>query len=83
VEVRIRLGSGIARFAPAPMLRLELPEGATIDELYERLAAVHPDLAPVLRSALPIVGGEHVERSQPLAHGAEVALLAPVAGGCP
>jgi MoaE-MoaD fusion protein len=81
VEVRIRLGSGIARFAPAPLLRLELPEGATIDELYERLAAGHPELAPALRSALPVVCGEHVERRQALAHGDEVALLAPVAGG--
>jgi molybdopterin converting factor small subunit len=63
------------------MLRLELPDGATVDEVYERLAAGHPDLAPALRSALPIVGGEHVERGQALAHGDEVALLAPVAGG--
>jgi molybdopterin converting factor small subunit len=83
VEVRICLGSGIARFAPAPVLGLELPDGATVNELCERLAAAHPDLAPALRSALAIVGGEHVERAQPLAHGAEVALLAPVAGGCP
>ena len=81
MEVRIRLGSGIARFAPAPMLRLELPDGATVDELYRHLAADHPELAPALRSALPIVGGEHVERGQALANGDEVALLTPVAGG--
>ncbi len=81
MEVRIRLGSGIARFAPAPMLRLELPDGATVQELYERLAVAHPELAPALRSALPIVGGEHVQRGAPLAPGQEVALLAPVAGG--
>jgi MoaE-MoaD fusion protein len=81
VEVRIRLGNGIARFAPAPMLRLELPDGATVEQLYERLAAVHPELAPALRSALPIVGGEHVPRGALLMGGEEVALLAPVAGG--
>jgi molybdopterin converting factor small subunit len=81
VEVRIRLGSGIARLAPGPMLRLELPDGATVDDLYERLAAGHPELAPALGSALPLLGGVHVERSQALAHGDEVALLTPVAGG--
>jgi molybdopterin converting factor small subunit len=81
VEVRIRLGSGIARFAPAPMLWLELPDGATVDELYARLAAGHPELAPALPSALPIVCGEHVERGRALAHGDEIALLAPAAGG--
>ena len=36
---RIRLGSGIARLAPSQLLTLELPEGATIDELYESLGA--------------------------------------------
>jgi molybdopterin converting factor small subunit len=81
VEVRIRLGSGIARFARAPQLTLELPDGATVADLYERLAAGNPELAPALRSALPVVLGVHVERSRTLAHGEEVALLTPVAGG--
>jgi molybdopterin converting factor small subunit len=81
VEVRIRLGSGIARLAPAPMLSLDLPDGATVQELYERLALVHPDLAPALGSALPVLGGEHVERDQALNPGDEVALLSPVSGG--
>jgi molybdopterin converting factor small subunit len=81
VEVRIRLGSGIARFAQAPMLCLELPAGATVDDLYERLAAGHSELAPALRSALPVLRGAHVERDRQLTHGDEVALLAPVAGG--
>jgi molybdopterin converting factor small subunit len=81
VEIRIRLGSGIARLAPAPVLRLELPDGATVADLYERLAAGHPELAPALGSALPVLRGRHVERRQSLAQGDEIALLAPVAGG--
>ncbi len=63
------------------MLRLELPAGATVDDVYDCLAAGHPELAPALRSALPVVRGVHVERERQLAHGDEVALLAPVAGG--
>jgi molybdopterin converting factor small subunit len=81
VEIRIRLGSGIARLAPAPLLRLDLPDGATVDLLYECLAAGHPELAPAIVSALPVVRGRHVERDQSLAPGDEVALLARVAGG--
>jgi MoaE-MoaD fusion protein len=81
VEVRIRFGSGIAGFAPAPMLRIELPDGATVEQLYDHLAAAHPELAPGLRSALPVVQGVHVERARTLAQGDEVALLSPVAGG--
>jgi molybdopterin converting factor small subunit len=62
-------------------MAVELPEGATVDELYERLGEDHPELAPALRSALPMIGGRHAERSQSLSHGDEVALLIPVAGG--
>ena len=81
MEVRIRLGSAIARLAPARTITLELPEGATVDDLYARLAGGHPELAPALNSALPLVAGAHVERDRALAHGDEVALLTPVAGG--
>ena len=81
MEVRLRLGGGLARFAPAPLLTVELPDGATVDDLYQRLGESHPDLAPALRSALPVVQGTHVERRRVLEHGDEVALLTPVAGG--
>ena len=81
MEIRIRLGSGIAGLAPAPMLSLDLPDGATVEDLYERLAVNHPDLAPALRSALAVVHGAHVERDRSLSNGDEVALLSPVSGG--
>lgn len=81
LEVRIRLGSSLARLAPAPMLTLELPTGATVEDLYDRLAGTNPELGPALASALPLVEGEHVERERMLANGQEVALLTPVAGG--
>ncbi len=81
MEVRIRLGSAIARLAPAPSMSLELPDGATVDDLYRRLADGHPELAPVLRSALPLLAGAHVDREHVLVGGDEVALLTPVAGG--
>jgi molybdopterin converting factor small subunit len=81
VEVRIRLGSGIARFAPAPVLTVHLSAGATVADLCQQLAVGNPELAPALRSALAIVDGVHVDPGQPLAPGDEVALLAPVSGG--
>lgn len=81
MEVRIRLGSSLARLAPAPLLRLELPNGATVEDLYDLLASTTPELGPALPSALPLVAGEHVERERSLSNGEEVALLTPVAGG--
>jgi molybdopterin converting factor small subunit len=81
VEVRIRFGSGIARFAPAPTLTLELPSGATVDDVFMRLAASNPELDAALQSAVPIVGGTHVGRERRLTHGEELALLRPISGG--
>jgi len=64
------------------MLRVELPNGATVEDLYDRLASSSPKLAPALSSALPLIEGEHVGPERRLSHGEEVALLTPVAGGC-
>ena len=52
MEVRIRLGSGIAQFAPAPVLTVQLPNGATIDDLCDQLASSNPQLGASLGSAL-------------------------------
>jgi molybdopterin converting factor small subunit len=81
MQVRVRLGAGLSRLAAAPLLTVELADGATVADLYARLRDAHPDLAPALRSALPVVAGEHVLSERPLAHREEVALLLPVSGG--
>ncbi len=81
MEVRIRLGNGIARFAPAPLLTLRLADDATVQDAYAALAADHPELAPALRSALPVIAGTHAGRQQILRPGDELSLLAPVSGG--
>ena len=81
MEVRIRLGSGIARLASAPVFTLQLESGATVNDAYERLAAGNPELASALGSSLPVVGGVHAERDQALRSGDELAVLAPASGG--
>jgi molybdopterin converting factor small subunit len=81
MRVRVRLGAGLNRFAEAPLLSLELAEGASVDDLLAALSTQQPALAPALGSALPVLAGEHVEREQRLSAGDEVALLIPVAGG--
>jgi molybdopterin converting factor small subunit len=81
VTVRVRLGAGLARLSAAPLLTVEVAEGATVGDLFARLADCQPELAPALRSVLPVVKGEHVTRDQPLADRQEVALLLPVSGG--
>ena len=60
---------------------LEVPEGATVAALLELLAARHTELAPLLTRLRVAVNQEFAELKQPLAEGAEVALIPPVAGG--
>jgi molybdopterin converting factor small subunit len=81
MRVRVRLGAGLNRFADAPLLSIDLAEGASVDDLLDTLGTEQPALAPALRSALPVLAGTHVERDQRLSAGDEVALLIPVAGG--
>jgi molybdopterin converting factor small subunit len=81
VRVRVRLGSGLSRFADASLLSVDVDDGASVDDLLAALGSAQPSLAPALPSALPVVSGTHVEREQRLQPGDEVALLIPVAGG--
>jgi molybdopterin converting factor small subunit len=81
MQVRVRLGAGLANLAHAPLLSLELEDGATVADLFERVGEAAPDVAPALRSVLPVVAGEHAERTRRLRAGDEVALLLPVSGG--
>ena len=79
--IRVRLGGGLSRLAAAPLLAVELPDGATVDQLLARVRADEPELAPALRSALPVIAGEHVPRDRRLADREELALLLPFSGG--
>jgi molybdopterin converting factor small subunit len=81
LTIRVRLGAGLARLSAAPLKTVQLPEGSTVADLFARLAEDEPDLAPALRSVLPVVAGEHVTRDHHLTSGQEVALLLPVSGG--
>ena len=81
MQVRVRLGPGLAEVAGTARLAVDLGEGATVGHLIECLGAEHPALGRGLGSALPLIAGTHAEPGRPLAGGEEVALLLPAAGG--
>ena len=81
MQVRVRLGAGLSRLSQAPLLTVDLDDGATVDDLYARVRAAEPGVAPALLAALPVVAGEHVGRDRRLADRDEIALLLPVSGG--
>jgi len=59
----------------------ELPPGATVQHLLERLANRFPRLAPMQKSTLVAVGVDYQNREYVLREGDEVSLFPPVQGG--
>jgi len=58
-----------------------LPEGSTLDDLFEKLAVRFPKLAPMQKSTLMAVGVDYQRRSCVLKEGDEVSFFPPVQGG--
>ena len=58
-----------------------LPEGATLDDLFKKLTTRFPKLAPMQKSLLLAVGVDYQPRSYLLKAGDEVSMFPPVQGG--
>ncbi len=60
---------------------LELPAGARVRDALEALGRAHPGLGPLRGHLAVAVDGTLARADDPLAEGAELALLPPVSGG--
>jgi molybdopterin converting factor small subunit len=58
-----------------------LPDGSTLNDLYQKLAARFPKMGAMQKSTLIAVGVEYQERAYVLKEGDEVSLFPPVQGG--
>jgi molybdopterin converting factor subunit 1 len=81
MQIAVRLFARARDLAGTDVVRLELPDGATVGELRRRLAADYPALAGLLERSALAVQDEFAEDGVTLPRGAEVALLPPVSGG--
>jgi molybdopterin converting factor small subunit len=81
MRIGVRLGGGLVRLVETPLLAFDMDDGATLADLYTAVGDAHPELDGALRSVLPVLRGTHIDKSHVLAHGDEVALLPPAAGG--
>ena len=79
--VHVRLFARARELAGTSQVSLELPAGATVGDLRQRLAAVHPPLQPLLARSALAVNNEFAGDGLTLPVPAEVALLPPVSGG--
>lgn len=81
MRVNVRLSGELATRAGRPRFSVTLADGATVGDLTDLLRREYSEAAPLLDTAVPIIAGRHVTRSEPLADGQEVAFLLPIAGG--
>jgi len=83
VRVRVRLFAGLKELIGQQEITVDLPEGASVGDLRERLRRDLPRLAPFLPSLVCAVNEEYRLPEYPLHDGDEVALIPPISGGCP
>jgi len=81
MEISLRLFASLHDLVGARQLRLELEDGATIEDLKMRLSADYPAVQPVLDRVVFAINDEYVAFNERLSAGAEVAAIPPVSGG--
>lgn len=81
MKVEVQFFSYLKDMTGCSATREELPEGATLQQLIQRLHQRFPKLAPAARSTLLAVGLEYASPDQLLKDGDQVSLFPPVQGG--
>jgi MoaD family protein len=81
MNVRVKFYAQLRDLVGSRDAELELPEGATVRELLEKIYAQQPALRAHDKSILIGAGLEFVDRNYKLKPGEEIAIMPPVQGG--
>lgn len=81
MRINVKLFAIFRDIVGQPEVELELREGGTVGEAWERLKGEHERLAGAVASVLFAVNKEIVQPEFSLHEGDEVAFLPPVSGG--
>jgi len=81
MRIRVRLFASLREAAGRPELDLELPERATAEDAWRRLAESYPSLASRRTSLAASVNRRYAPFAQALAEGDELVFIPPVSGG--
>ena len=81
MNVRVRLFAVARQAAGRDSVEIELPEGATIADLRDRLAIEVPPLSGLLPHMMFAIDAQYVPLGTVLRPGADVACIPPVSGG--
>lgn len=81
MRIDVQLFATLRDRAGGKTVTVEIPEGATVAQLVERIAATYPTLAESLPTSIVAVNQEFAFPPTPIKIGDEVALFPPVSGG--
>jgi molybdopterin converting factor small subunit len=81
MQVRVHFHSYFKDLAGCAGTTETLPDGSTLEVLYQRVAQRFPKLSALQKSTLFAVGVDYQSRSHVLKEGDEVSLFPPVQGG--
>jgi molybdopterin converting factor small subunit len=81
MTVRLLAFASLRDLLGAPVRAIEVPEGATLADLWARLVRERPEFADLERSTRFARNGELAAPHSALAEGDEVALMPPFGGG--
>jgi MoaE-MoaD fusion protein len=80
-EIHVRLFAGLHDLIGKRDIVLDLPAGATIGTLRDRLADEYPIVQPFMTTLVCAVDEEYVPPEHVLREGDDVALIPPISGG--
>jgi molybdopterin synthase catalytic subunit len=81
VKVAVRLFARYREAAGRARVEVDVPEGATVEDVWRALSSAHPVLARYRPHTLFAVGNDYVDADRALEPGEEVACFPPVSGG--
>ena len=81
MKVSLRLFASLRDLLGEGELRVELKQGANIDDLKQHLIDNYPAIKPAINSVVFAIDDEYVRFDARLSEGSEVALIPPVSGG--
>ena len=81
VQVKLLFFASLKDIVGSRQLDFDVPSGATVNDLLERLEARYPGLRPYRSIVLTSLNEDYVERSTVISDGDEVAIFPPVSGG--
>jgi molybdopterin converting factor subunit 1 len=81
MRVSILLFAGLREIVGSDRVEREVPEAATLEQVWSALASEHPELARYTASISGAINAEYARMNAPVHDRDEVAFLPPVSGG--